>query len=61
MNAVQWFLFWQATLASVGIAFVVPLDHAQARARERERLRAAADRQHAWVLAGDPRGIWGDP
>jgi hypothetical protein len=34
-----------------------------AEARERQRLAeiaARADQQHAWVLAGDPRGVYGD-
>ena len=28
--------------------------------RERAALAAGADQQHAWVLAGDDRGIYGD-
>jgi hypothetical protein len=36
-------------------------DAANERARrERAALIARADRQHAWVLAGDDRGIYGD-
>ncbi|WP_299562901.1 hypothetical protein [uncultured Mycolicibacterium sp.] len=30
------------------------------RRRKHDRLIAAADRQHAWLLAGDSRGIYGE-
>ena len=33
--------------------------HQAAVAAERRRLAALADQQHAWVLAGDPRGTYG--
>jgi hypothetical protein len=33
---------------------------AEARARAQAAIAARADQQHAWVLAGDDRGIYGD-
>ena len=34
--------------------------HATAQASWRNEVRARADQQHAWRLAGDPRGLYGD-
>jgi hypothetical protein len=33
---------------------------AQAEARRRNEVRARADQQQAWVLAGDDRGLYGE-
>jgi len=35
-------------------------DRATARAAKRAELVARADRQHAWVLASDDRGVYGE-
>ncbi len=35
-------------------------DHAAERRRREAELWARADQQHAWAMAGDDRGIYGD-
>jgi hypothetical protein len=45
----------QARKACRAITLMLP-----AEGRRLDEIRARADRQHAWVLAGDPRSIYGD-
>ncbi|MGA9678388.1 MAG: hypothetical protein WBR28_25050 [Mycobacterium sp.] len=61
--------FWWAILlalvvvvaACVGWWCCMQSDAADARARrERAELVARADQQHAWCLAGDDRGVYGE-
>jgi hypothetical protein len=61
--------FWWLILAAlvvvaaacVGWWCCTQIDAADERARwERAALVAQADQQHAWVLAGDDRGVYGD-
>lgn len=60
--------FWWLLLAVVVVVVVVVLARRAARAAEERRraaaaeraaLAARADQQHAWTLAGDPRGTYG--
>ncbi|BBZ03859.1 hypothetical protein MCHIJ_32960 [Mycolicibacterium chitae] len=44
----------------IGKALIQQLEAAEAeRKRQNRRLSAQADRQHRWVLDGDPRGVYG--
>jgi hypothetical protein len=53
-------------LATIGVGVVLWLRHqheleaAGRRRREHAALIARADQQHAWVLAGDDRGVYGE-
>ena len=68
---VVWFVakFWWLILAALVVVVAACLgwwccvqsDAADERARrERAELVARADQQHAWFLAGDERGVYGD-
>lgn len=52
-------------LAAIGAGLLLWLGHqrgldaSSARRREHAALVARADQQHAWILAGDDRGIYG--
>jgi hypothetical protein len=61
------FRWWVAVVLGAGVLFVALLWLAFYAARrvdagcvERAVLVARADQQHAWILAGDERGIYGD-
>jgi hypothetical protein len=53
-------------LAAIGVGLALWLGHqrqleaAGRRQREHAALGARADQQHAWILAGDDRGIYGE-
>jgi nitrate/nitrite transporter NarK len=64
--ALGW-LWWLVAAVAVYVkAWLLWRQYQRARAaeqRERQRwagIAARADQQHAWVLAGDPRGTYGD-
>lgn len=64
--ALGW-LGWLVALAAVYVAaYVGWWWYRQQRAaeaatqREHAAIAARADQQHAWVMAGDPRGVYGD-
>jgi hypothetical protein len=42
------------------VAWVRHCEAADAWAAEQKAIAARADQQHAWVMAGDPRGTYGD-
>jgi hypothetical protein len=61
----EWFLTW--LFLSIGVCFYfifTALEHITEKRCEKlyqkTRLAQTADQQHAWVLAGDPRGTYGE-
>lgn len=65
---ILWMARWWilAVLAAIVVGLLVwlryqrGLDASSVRRRERAALVARADQQHAWVLAGDNRGVYGE-
>lgn len=59
MAWVSGWLWW--LLAAASLAAILHWLHHRARtqAAEHAAIAARADQQHAWVLAGDPRGTYG--
>lgn len=56
VSGLLWWLLAAAVLAAAGHLLY---RQAQARVAEHAAIAARADQQHAWVLAGDPRGTYG--
>lgn len=52
-------LWWLLAAASVAAAVHRFRQWEHARAADHAAIAARADQQHAWVLAGDPRGTYG--
>ncbi|MEH3135330.1 MAG: hypothetical protein PGN30_10055 [Mycolicibacterium neoaurum] len=55
----EWFWWIVGALAAVWVYWRVRVSQAE-RAHRRRALAARADLQHAWALAGDVRGTFGD-
>jgi hypothetical protein len=58
-------MFWWvfaiiAGIVVLGIAGWLLASHLDARDAARDAITARADQQHAWILAGDDRGTYGD-
>jgi hypothetical protein len=52
-----WFYFG---LCLCAYASLIVLELIEDRRDEKTRLAESADQQHSWVLAGDPRGTYGE-
>ena len=58
-------MFWWvfaiiAGIVVLGVAGWLLARHLDARDAARDAITARADQQHAWILAGDDRGTYGD-
>lgn len=55
-------MFWWVIVGVLGVLLLAGVAWHRLDAREKTRLAIAAraDQQHAWVLAGDDRGVYGE-